>query len=42
MFGVQLASRLLTEAGFVDIAVHDAPGDPTDAVYITRKAGGAR
>jgi SAM-dependent methyltransferase len=39
MFGVQLASRLLTEAGFVDIAVHDAPGDPTDAVYITRKAG---
>jgi len=42
MFGVELASRLLTEAGFADITVHDAPGDPTDAVYISRKAGGAR
>src|SRR3954452_2580028 len=42
MFGVQLACRLLAEAGFEDVAVHDAPGDPTDAVYVTRKAGGAR
>ena len=42
MFGVDHARRLLAEAGFEDVAVLDAPGDPTDAVYITRKAGGAR
>jgi len=42
MFGVQLACRLLAEAGFEDTAVLDAPGDPTDAVYVSRKAGGAR
>jgi SAM-dependent methyltransferase len=42
MFGVQHACRLLADAGFEDVTVLDAPGDPTDAVYITRKAGGAR
>jgi SAM-dependent methyltransferase len=38
-FGEQVATALLSEAGFVDIAVHDAPGDPTDAVFVAyRKA----
>jgi SAM-dependent methyltransferase len=38
MFGENLARRLLTDAGFVDIALHPAPGDPGDAVYTSRKA----
>jgi SAM-dependent methyltransferase len=38
-YGEQVARALLAEAGFVDIAVHDAPGDPTDAVFVAyRKA----
>ncbi|HUO49611.1 MAG TPA: class I SAM-dependent methyltransferase [Acidimicrobiales bacterium] len=37
-FGEQHARRLLTEAGFEDPAVHPAPGDPLDAVYVTRPA----
>jgi ubiquinone/menaquinone biosynthesis C-methylase UbiE len=37
-FGEQLARRLLTDAGFLDVGVHDAPGDPIDAVFITTKA----
>jgi hypothetical protein len=36
-FGEQVARRLLAEAGFTDVAVHDAPGDPMDAVFISRK-----
>jgi SAM-dependent methyltransferase len=36
-FGEQVARHLLTEAGFNDITVHEAPGDPTDAIYITNK-----
>ena len=38
MFGEQLARRMLADAGFVDVQVHPAPGDPGDAVYVTRKA----
>ena len=38
MFGEQLARRMLADAGFVDIEVHPAPGDPGDAVYVSRKA----
>jgi SAM-dependent methyltransferase len=38
MFGEQLARRMLADAGFVDIQVHPAPGDPGDAVYVSRKA----
>jgi SAM-dependent methyltransferase len=38
MFGEQLARRMLVEAGFADIQVHPAPGDPGDAVYVSRKA----
>ena len=29
---------MLSDAGFVDIEVHPAPGDPADAVYVSRKA----
>jgi SAM-dependent methyltransferase len=38
MFGEQLARRMLADAGFVDIQVLPAPGDPGDAVYVSRKA----
>ena len=37
MFGEELARRLLTDAGFVDIAVAPSPGDPGDALYVTRR-----
>jgi SAM-dependent methyltransferase len=37
MFGEQLARKMLAEAGFVDIQVHPAPGDPGDAVYVSRR-----
>jgi SAM-dependent methyltransferase len=36
-FGEQLARRLLADAGFADVAVHDAPGDPMDAVFVSHK-----
>jgi ubiquinone/menaquinone biosynthesis C-methylase UbiE len=35
-FGEQHARRLLTDAGFEDPSVHPAPGQPFDAVYVTR------
>ncbi len=38
VFGEQLARRMLAEAGFDDPAVHPAPGQPFDAVYVTRPA----
>ena len=34
--GEQLACRMLDEAGFVDVAVHDVPDDPIDSVYVAR------
>ncbi len=37
MFGENLARSLLADAGFVDVDVHPAPGDPADAVYIARR-----
>lgn len=36
-FGERTARQLLAEAGFGEVAVHDAPGDPGNAVYITHK-----
>jgi SAM-dependent methyltransferase len=36
-FGEQTALQLLTDAGFGETAIHDAPGDPGNAVYITHK-----
>jgi len=41
VFGERLARQLLADAGFESVDVEAAPGDPTDAVYITRKPGGA-
>jgi hypothetical protein len=35
--GEQTAVPMCTEAGFLQIAVHDAPGDPGNAVYVTRR-----
>jgi SAM-dependent methyltransferase len=37
--GQQLARRLFADAGFSEVEVATAPGDPGDAVYIARKAG---
>ena len=37
-FGEQLARRMLAEAGFAEPEVHLAPGQPFDAVYVTRPA----
>ena len=37
VFGEQMARRLLTDAGFEDPTVHPAPGQPMDAVYVTRR-----
>ena len=31
----QLAVRMLSDAGFGPVAVHDAPGDPGNAVFVT-------
>ena len=36
-FGEQIARQLLQEAGFGAVEVHEAPGDPTDAVFVTTK-----
>jgi SAM-dependent methyltransferase len=38
MFGEQLARNMLNTAGFVDINVQPAPGDPAGAIYLSRKA----
>jgi SAM-dependent methyltransferase len=38
VFGEQLAQQMLTDAGFVDTHLHPAPGDPVNAVYVSRKA----
>jgi SAM-dependent methyltransferase len=37
MFGEGLARRLLAAAGFGPVEIHPAPGDPADAVYVSRK-----
>jgi SAM-dependent methyltransferase len=37
VFGEQLARQMLADAGFVDLQVHSAPGDPPDAVYLSWK-----
>jgi SAM-dependent methyltransferase len=36
-FGEQVARQLLTDAGFGEVAVHDAPGDPGNAVFVTHR-----
>ena len=39
VWGEELARRMLTDAGFVDIEVHDVPDDPLDSVYVARRPG---
>lgn len=39
VWGEQLALRMLAEAGFVDVTVHEVPDDPTDSLYVARKGG---
>jgi SAM-dependent methyltransferase len=36
-FGEQLARRMLADAGFADVTVHQAPGDPPDGVFVTSR-----
>ena len=36
-FGEQLARRMLADAGFADVTVHQAPGDPTDGVFVASR-----
>jgi SAM-dependent methyltransferase len=36
-FGERTACQLLADAGFGKIAVHDAPGDPGNAIFVTHK-----
>ena len=35
-WGEQDARRMLADAGFGPVTVHDAPGDPGNAVFVTR------
>ena len=41
-FGQTLARSLLADAGFTSVTVEPTPGDPTDAMYVTRKEVAAR
>ena len=34
VWGTQLASRMLNEAGFSSVTIHDLPGDPTNCLYV--------
>lgn len=36
-WGEELALEMLTDAGFVDLEVHEIPGDPLDSLYVARK-----
>jgi SAM-dependent methyltransferase len=36
-WGEELARSMLADAGFVDVAVHEAPGDPLNAVFVAVK-----
>jgi SAM-dependent methyltransferase len=38
-WGEQVARRLLAEAGFGDVEVYDAPGDPGNAIFVTHRPG---
>ena len=37
VWGEETARRMLGEAGFADVQVHEAPGDPLNAVYVCRR-----
>lgn len=36
-WGQELALEMLTDAGFVDLEVHEVPGDPLDSLYVAHK-----
>ena len=36
-WGEQTALAMLAEAGFGEVTVHEAPGDPTNAVFVTSR-----
>jgi SAM-dependent methyltransferase len=38
VWGEELALRMLADAGFVDVTVHDVPDDPMDSIYVAHKA----
>jgi hypothetical protein len=40
-WGEQLAVQMLRDAGFGPVAIHDAPGDPANAVFATARPGGS-
>jgi hypothetical protein len=37
MMPERVARELLGDAGFVDVSVHETPGDPADALYVARR-----
>ena len=39
MWGEELALEMLSVAGFIDLEIHEVPGDPMDSVYVARKPG---
>ena len=34
VWGTQLATQMLTDAGFASVTIHDLPGDPTNCLYV--------
>jgi hypothetical protein len=34
-----VAVALLSDAGFGPVEVHDAPGDPRNSIFVTRRPG---
>jgi hypothetical protein len=36
-WGQELALGMLADAGFVDLEVHEVPGDPMDSVFVARR-----
>ena len=36
-FGEQLVGRMLSDAGFVDLSVHEAPFDPRSGIFVSTK-----
>lgn len=39
VWGEELALEMLATAGFVDVEVHQVPGDPMDSLYVAHKPG---
>jgi SAM-dependent methyltransferase len=40
VWGRELATRMLAEAGFTDVTVHDVPDDPLDVLFVARRPAG--